>query len=489
MKYVIFNYLQQFAMQEPHRMYMFDESKQYTASDTFFAVVDAANKLYKMGLNNGNMVVLHAKRCVETVVVYYALQALGVVAVLADPHNVESVRNDTKQLGIAEKAEILYQANGSWKVDFSTHVCEFFVETSSCVAQFPLATNHLAPSTVVLTSGSTGHCKGVVLCQKNILNHVLNYSVAGNYLKEDIALELLPLHHVFGLTVPIQALIRRHKLLFPREVSVQNVAEMVEKYCVNRVDSVPTFALALAHYKQQNNLSLNSIEKGIIGGAPVSAKQFAFIEKTLHIKLMPVYGMSECIGISGVDLFAPQHFRQHSVGKFLPTCQGKIVDTNGVALPQNQQGEICVKCPSVMLGYFGDEDATQLAMDSDGFLHTGDLGYIDQENYLYVTGRIKDIVIRNGHNISSIKVENVVKAMDDVFDACVVGIADDVIGEALCVAVVLKNKMTLQKFQDKLSQLLSKLEMPSKILLMEQLPLTSTRKPDKQAIKQLFAGK
>ena len=142
-----------------------------------------------------------------------------------------------------------------------------------------------------------------------------------------------------------------------------------------------------------------------------------------------------------------------------------------------------------MLGYLNDAEGTREAIDEEGRLHTGDLGYLDDAGNLHISGRKKDIIIRNGNNISTRKIEEAIHSLDSVANTAVVGIHHEKYGEVPCALVVLKNGQTASEdaLKEALAPILAKIEVPEQIRFAEALPLTSSGKPDKQAIKKLFA--
>ena len=184
-------------------------------------------------------------------------------------------------------------------------------------------------ASIVFTSGTTGKGKGVMLSQYNLMNHIRNFSVSGCYREDDVSAEMLPVHHVFGLAVLLMSLYKRYCNLFPKTVTVPYTAQFIDKYKITRLDGVPSFALALAELHKTHPFSVDSLRVGVLGGAPSTKAQFDFIEEELGIKLLPVYGQSECIGITGANETQSDLVRSSTVGGFLPMNTGYILDENG----------------------------------------------------------------------------------------------------------------------------------------------------------------
>ena len=489
----ILEYFREYAAQCPRKLFLFDENRCYTVESAYRAAAVIGNRLYAYGVRAGSAVALRCTRSLDTCLIYLALQMMGAVALLTDPHrSAEDFLRDTGACAeffiTNERAGRDISANGNWEVSGCGSL-EIGGAVWGEIFAFPPAQDLHAPATVVFTSGSTGKGKGVMLSQYNLVNHIRNFSVSGCYLETDVSAELLPVHHVFGLAVLLMGLIKRYCILFPKTVDIKYVAECIETYQITRLDGVPSFALALAEYHKNTSFCAGSLRVGVLGGAPSTKAQFDFIERELGIQLLPVYGQSECIGITGADETQSETVRSSTVGKFLPMNEGFILDENGEPVPPGEEGEICVRGPAVMLGYLGDEKATREAVDEEGRLHTGDLGRLDEEGNLHISGRKKDIIIRNGVNIPAGKIEEALLSLEAVSRAAAVGVRHEKLGEVPCALVVLKNgrAMPEEEMKKALGARLAKNEMPEKILLAETLPLTPSGKPDKQKIRKLFS--
>ena len=161
--------------------------------------------------------------------------------------------------------------------------------------------------------------------------------------------------------------------------------------------------------------------------------------------------------------------------------KGYILDEKGNELPAGVEGEICVESPAIMLGYYGEE---YMPLDEQDRLHTGDLGYLDEEGFLHITGRIKDIIIINGNNVSAARLENKLTSLPFIFNAAVVGVKDEKRGEAPLALVVLKEGETYD--EEEVKKVFNKAEMPKEIVIVKEFPLTSSGKIDKQKIKEMY---
>ena len=487
--------LEQFAQEEGEKRFLFTDTRCYTAQSTLWEVKCLAAQLMEAGIKTQDWIVLRATRSIDTALLFLALQAVGAAAILTDPHQTAEETLCESKTGILvtgfltnEAAGGGLAAEGNWKLiktskKLEEKAIQFSQPQKDCKVSLP-AIDTNAAAAVIFTSGSTGCAKAVQLSQYNMINHAINYGYGGCYEKSDVSAELLPMYHVFGLAVLLTALCHRYEVYFPKEVTPQSILESIQTYQLTRLDGVPSLLYAVARMAKQQAISTESLRIGVIGGAPVPQDKFSYIEKTLGLVLVPVYGMSECIGITGLPKEAPEEARRVTVGRFLPMNQGCIKKQSGEYAKENEIGEICVKSPAVMIGYYGQEESDEKSVDAQGWLHTGDLGYLDEEGLLHLAGRIKDIIIRNGNNISAAQIEQKLNQLSVVEEAVIVGIPDDEAGEVPAAWIVVKKEssFSLQMLQT----VLTKLELPKAIKTADTILLTASGKPDRQRIKEFF---
>ncbi len=488
----ICDYFRDYLQTSPGKPFLFDETRCYSVREAFYEAVAIGNRLYGFGVRRGHHVALRCTRSIDTCLIYLALEMMGATVLMTDPH--QNVGPFLEEAAVRADFVISNEAacngisaNGDWQVAGKGALI-IGCPAGEVRPVFPTEIDLHAPATVIFTSGSTGRSKAVMLSQYNLVNHIRNFSVSGCYSSTDVSAELLPVHHVFGLAVLLMSIVMQYCNLIPQSVQVDYVAQCIETYKITRLDGVPSFALALAERHKAVPFCADSLRVGVLGGAPSTKAQFDFIESELGIKLLPVYGQSECIGITGANETQSDLVRSSTVGGFLPMNEGCILDEQGNPLPHGQVGEVCVKGPAVMLGYLGDPEGTRTVIDDLGRLHTGDLGYLDEKGNLHLSGRKKDIIIRNGNNISTRKIEEALLGLEMVAAAAVVGVPHEKMGEVPMALVVLNPgwEGAQTDVSAGLEQRLSKLELPQRILFRDAIPLTSSGKTDKQRIRKLF---
>ena len=471
------SYLEEFARDEDDKLFLFDEVNNYSVDDIYRLTCGLATYFTKNGMKSSDNVAIRCDRSIAAVLVFFAVQSVGSLAVMCDPH--EAPLDYVKESGVDIKIDHVIDYVGGWTLDGKP----FKVTDAEKVDDFDYCKDVDKPALLIFTSGSTGKQKGVTLSQYNYVNHQRNFYVVGSYKfgGGDKAIQMLPMYHVFGIAQVVDSVLHRCPQFFPKEVTPDYICQCIEKYGFTRFAFVPSFALMLAQAKKEKGYDTSTLITAVLAGAPSTREQFEFIESQLGLKIVPVYGLSECIGISGAAGFEDAVDRASSVGKCLPMNEMRTDTPSGTA-----EGEIIVKGPAVMLGYYGEPEATKAVFDEKGYLHTGDLGYVDEKGFLHVTGRIKDIIIRNGNNISAAAIEQKLASLPFVLQAAVVGVNDEACGEIPVALITLKAGAAYDA--GAVAGVLKKIEMPKEIRIVDEIPLTSSGKTDKQKIKELFSA-
>ena len=392
------SYLTEYAARHPERRLLGDCAGWLTAAQVCARVEARARQLGSCG----GFIALRAYRTAATVIDILALQVLGAVAVLTDPRQKCGDFLGDSDIPVSavidgEELQVLSEVKTEAKPD------------------------PRAPGFIIFTSGSTGKPKAVMLSQYNLVSNLLDSQPLGDYRADDIALGVLPMDHVFGLVLLAGICVLGYGLYLPAEKDILSILSAIESEKITRMNGVPSLYMAMA--EQRDGYDLSSLRVGFIGGGPWTPEQFGRMEDRLDMTLIPVYGMSEFIGIACADFHSPREVRAKGGAPFYSMNVGKILLPDGTEAGPGQIGEVCVDGPARMVGYFGD-DAPR-----EPLLHTGDLGYLDENGYLRLTGRKKDIIIRNGVNLSPRRIEEALLAIPGVTEAAVVGLPDERTGE------------------------------------------------------------
>ena len=304
----------------------------------------------------------------------------------------------------------------------------------------------------------------------------------------DVAIVTLAVNHGYGLDYLNTAFTAHYSLFFPKELKVEYVLECIEKYKITRLNAIPSYLYNMAVANDKEKRDVSSLRMAIIGGAPIIREQFEYSEEALGIIVYSQYGMSESSMVTRTIPSDSRNTRITSVGRLDNGGRCVVVDKAGNELPAFSEGEICMQGVGIMLGYYGDEEATKKVIDDKGRLHSGDLGYMDEEGNVYISGRIKDLIIRNGVNLVPNRIEDNIRKVEEVLSVVVVGIPDLVYGEAPCAYVVFREGKTLteEQLKEALSKRMPKNEIPVYYIFADAIPLNNFGKPDKPLIKKMF---
>jgi acyl-CoA synthetase (AMP-forming)/AMP-acid ligase II len=344
------------------------------------------------------------------------------------------------------------------------------------------------PALLLFTSGSTGRPKVVQLTQAALLNNALGVLEQSALSSDDRLLHVMPIYHTNGVNNQLFApLLAGASVVFCQRFRAEDMPELLARFRPTIITGVPTmYSRMLAQRFDADSLS--TLRMARCGSAPITEALHREVEAKLGCPLVISYGLSEATCTSTLN--PPQARRVGSVGKVLPgqtvklrTADDTMLDTPGI------EGEICIAGPNLMTGYLGSADATSRTI-TDGWLRTGDLGRFDDEGYLYVTGRIKDVIIRGGENLSPLLIESVIVSTGDVAACCVVGRADRDLGEVPVAFVVPKDLTAMQaeRVQDAVRKRLSRIYVPHDVLFVESLPETAVGKVDRKTLAARLAA-
>jgi len=496
----LYGYLRLHAEQSGTRLFAVNEKHTLTYAEALSKVDSIISNFFARGIKKGELVALRATRSLDVVLMVAALSAVGAVAVLTDAHF--AVKQYIADSGVDirpdwwltnERGEGGISADGDWELQKEGEAAqpfrldEFPVDREKVTAA---AKNYDSedPFLLIFTSGSTGKSKAVMLSHRAVIANPVDAMPLFEEDEKDVAIAILPLNHVFGFAVVACAIYCGHAMVFPPQIDVDTALSYIEKYRVSILYAVPTFFLNLLSEGKHKQHEISSLRLGLMAGGPFTEQQMEFIENELGLRLMPGYGMSECVGVSTMRYRDPVSLRAAGVGRRYPMTQIEILDEEGRVLPVGSEGEICVRGMTMMSGYYHGEEETRAVFDEEGRLHSEDLGYIDADGILHISGRKKDIIIRGGENFSAVKIERALLTLKEVYQAVAVGVPDEKLGEVPCAAVILRKNCHTdeESLKKRLASLLARNEVPVRILTVQAFPLTSSGKPDKNALKKYF---
>jgi long-chain acyl-CoA synthetase len=342
---------------------------------------------------------------------------------------------------------------------------------------------------LLYTSGTTGNPKGVMLTHGNLRTNALAVAEYYRPAPQTMTLHVLPLSHSFGvLGMNIDAVIGLKTVILPR-FDLPHVFHAIQQFRVRRFSAVPTMLVAMCHFHHRDLYDCSSLEHVTSGGAGLPEEVRLEFERLFGCPVRSGYGLSEAAPT--VSAYRDgEAARPGSSGRPIPGVEVRIVDHSGRPLPAGESGEICVRGPNVMTGYWNDPEATK-AVIRDGWLHTGDVGHLDAGGYLYITDRLKDIIITGGENISPRQIEEVLHTHPAVAEVAVIGLPDPLLGEEVCAVVVLRagHTATEAELREHAGHFVHKYFVPARIVFRSELPKSGVGKILKRELRRELSGR
>jgi fatty-acyl-CoA synthase len=346
------------------------------------------------------------------------------------------------------------------------------------------------PINIQFTSGTTGLPKGATLSHRNILNNGYFVGQAIGLAPGDRICAPVPLYHCFGMVMAnLAGLTHGACVVYPSEgFEPRAVLETVEAERCTALYGVPTMFIAELAEPDFARFDLSSLRTGIMAGSPCPIEVMRQVIDQMGMTGVTIaYGMTETSPVSlQTAADDPLERRVSTVGRIQPHVEVKIVDEAGATVPRGEPGEICTRGYSVMLGYWADAEKTAQVLDAEGWMHTGDLGTLDEAGYGRIVGRIKDMVIRGGENIYPREVEEFLYGHPAVEDVAVVGVPDDRFGEELCAWVRLKPGAAPaeEEIRAFCRGRIAHYKVPRYVRFVDAFPMTVTGKVQKYLIRE-----
>ncbi|WP_051328388.1 long-chain-fatty-acid--CoA ligase [Desulfatirhabdium butyrativorans] len=442
-----------------------------------------ANKLATLGFQRGDFIHVLVQNSPETLISYFAIQKIGAVA---GPINgwwkgpeIEYLLNDSQGVGliiedqyvpilkeIRDRCPHLKTVIEVGKDPQPGHIpfASLLEDPDDTPVTCPCEANDTAY--IFYTSGTTGNPKGVLLSHRNVIADVEGVTEALHLEAGQTVLCFLPLFHVNAMLTCTFSLGAGITVVLRRAFSASEFWEVVDRYKVNFWSAVPAVYQILLSDPSRQKYDLSSLKFGICGAAPLTQETFTKFQETFNIPIVEGYGLTEATCVSTLN---PRDGvrKVGSIGLALPGQQVLIVDEEGRELPPGQAGEIVISGDVVMKGYFNRPEETAATI-VNGFLHTGDVGYKDEDGYIFIVDRIKDMIIRGGENIYPKEIDNLLATHPKIQEAATVGVPDPTMGEEVKVFVkALDDSLTEEEVIEYCKQHLAKFKVPKYVEILE----------------------
>jgi len=480
-----------------------------------------ASGLLQAGISAGDRVGIWAPNCAEWVLTQYACAEIGAVLVNLNPsYRSHELAYALKQSGAAmvvsasrfktsdyvallreaasecpELREVVFIDSARWHELAGTAV------DAAALSRAAAALHTHDPIDIQYTSGTTGYPKGATLSHHNILNNGYLVGELLGYTEQDRVCLPVPFYHCFGMVMGNLAATSHGAAIIIPAPGFDPAATLraVQAESCTSLYGVPTMFIAELGLPDFGRYDLTSLRTGIMAGSPCPVQVMRRVIDDMHMREVAIcYGMTETSPVStqtrAEDSLAQ---RVETVGRVGPHLEIKLTDPGtGHTVPRGEVGEFCTRGYSVMTGYWNDPAKTAAAIDADGWMHSGDLAVMDDDGYVRITGRIKDMVIRGGENIYPREIEEFLHTHPDILDAQVVGVPDETYGEELMAVVMMRAgaaPLSVEALREFCAGRLAHFKVPRYLRVVEEFPMTVTGKVRKdemrrQAIAHLCGG-
>lgn len=449
------------------------------------------NYLYAQGIRPGDRVGLLARNTPEFIYTYLAVISLGAIIV---PLNFQLVAREIAYI-IQDAAMQHLVVMQPLALDAALAECGWrrpvkqlrLADISANLNNAPPAPPYTAGQpedccTIIYTSGTTGHPKGAMLSHQNLLSNATAFLAAFPFRPTDRTLCVLPMYHCFAWTcAALTPLVSGSSLLILETFTIRETIAAMRSQQLTIIFAVPAMYSLFAQWCEPADIA--SVRLFVSGGASLPQEVSEQFTAKLQHRIVEGYGLSEASPV--VSLNPREQVKYRSVGRPLPGVSVRIAAPDGSSQPPGAVGELLVQGPNVMLGYHQLPDASAAALQ-DGWLHTGDLAYLDEDGYIFIVDRLKDLIITSGENIYPREIEEVLYAHPGIAEAAVIGLPDPLRGTSVYAYVVPKEEATLEPRPLKryLQERLAAYKVPREIRIVSSLPKNSTGKILKRVLRE-----
>lgn len=471
-----------------------------------------AKALLFLGAKAGDRIGIWSSNRYEWVLLQYATARIGTILVNINPayrtHELTYVLNQSEVRFIFSSLSFK-TSNYKEMVEYAKEVCpsleheiffdenwEYFVNNGQEISDEVLHSfeEHVQfddPVNIQYTSGTTGFPKGVTLSHHNILNNGYFIGIRLKYTEKDRVCIPVPFYHCFGMVIGNMCCTAHGACMvipndsFDPEITLKAVSD--EK-CTS-LYGVPTMFIAELAVKDFDSYDFSSLRTGVMAGSVCPPEIMKKVESLMNIKEMSIcYGMTETSPVSTQTLIGtPLEKQVSTVGTVQDHLEIKIIDENGRTLKRGEHGELCTRGYSVMLKYWNDPENTKKVLDDARWMHTGDMAVMDQDGYITISGRIKDLIIRGGENISPKEIEDFLYTYTNILDVQIIGVPSEKFGEEVMAWIKVRKGFTItaEELQEYCKGRIAHYKVPKYWKFVDEFPMTISGKIRKVEMREI----
>jgi acyl-CoA synthetase (AMP-forming)/AMP-acid ligase II len=456
------------------------------------AIRQAASALAQKGFKKGDVFAILSPNHPSYAVALHAIWLLGGITTTLNPlYTVEEIvfqLNDSQAKYLLTTPAYVEKAQ---EVLTKTKVEELFVFGEAAGAtpfESLLGGDETVPQVAVnpgedvaallYSSGTTGFPKGVMLTHHNLVSNLVQIEGSEDTHHDDTVIAVLPLYHVYGQMVILnKTLYMGGTLITMPRFELESFLQAMQNYKVTMAPLAPPLVLLLAKHPLVEQYDLSNLRHIFSAAAPLSQEVEEACIARLGCKITQAYGMTEASPATHWSPDDPARIKSGSVGLVMPNTECKVVEVaNWTEVGPNQVGEIWVRGPQVMKGYLNQPQATAATLDEEGWLHTGDIGYADEEGYFYIVDRLKELIKYKGMQVAPAELEAVILSHPKIADAAVIGVPDLEAGEIPKAFVVLKEEVSNEEIMAYVAQKVAPYKKIRQLEIIEQIPKSNSGK-------------
>ncbi len=505
------------ATTDPEGIFLLSQDDRLSFGEAEGAAEALAASLSNLGIEMGDRVAIILPECPEFAISLFAVAKLGAILVPLDPHLTEAelqyrLRHSEAVCAITVEAfhevdylqlfeellpslpELQYLVTvGEEDLWYDDRIFQFEDLLSAGTGrdfEGPEGGSDDDLFAIVYTSGTTGKPKGVELSHRNLIHVAAATSEAVELGVEDRVVGVTALFHVFGLGPGVLGcVISGATLVLQSEFDPGECLDLISTHGATVHYGVPTVFAAELRAQREKPRDLSTLRTGLVAGAPMSEELYRQVEEELCPQLLTAYSLTETASTLAVTRSSdPDEKRRFTVGRPVEGTRVRVLKADGSELPLESLGELAVVGPGLMKGYYRQPLETSSSIDPEGYFRTGDLGMLDEDGYIHLVGRTKGVIIRGGSNVYPREIEDRLQAHPAVQEAAVVGIRDELLGEAVCASVVPVEGaiVTGEELREWCRSTLADYKGPDIVRFFDAFPMTGTGKVRRVELARLI---
>ncbi len=435
--------------------------EKFTFSETASLIRRAAGGFQKLGIRQGDVVAIYAPNSPEYIFAFHGLSWLGVTTTTINPaYTPGEVERQMEDAGASYLITLPTLLEGLSELSMLKNMrglivfgeaqgatsFESIIEADE-VSQYAELDPHQSVVALPYSSGTTGLSKGVMITHRNLVANVCQVDGVIDYSTTDASdnlVAVLPFYHIYGMMIFMSLTLYQGATLvtLPR-FDLEQFLGILQDFNITRAYIAPPIAVALAKHPSVENYKLDHLRIVFSGAAPLGAELSKEVEARIGCEVIQGYGLTETSPVTNVGPDTPGKKKYGSIGPPICNTEMKVIDlAEGNAVTRNIAGEVCIRGPQLMKGYLHNPEATANCIDDDGWFHTGDIGYADEDGYFFIVDRVKELIKYKGYQVAPAELEALLLTHEAVADAAVIGISDVEAGELPKGFIVKKGEVT-----------------------------------------------